>query len=536
MKGKVLGIMMAFGAMGTFGAMAQPVELPEELPGYSIRGFSPNGEWAVSDDGNHAPLIIMNLTTGEEWIYAEEFAPGNGCIMSNTGIMVGYQVEAELPGYWENDVWTLLPLPKNTLMGYSDGISPDGNMIVGAISPSEYTGDFENTMLMPCYWQRQSDGTFSMPIILPHTTRDFTGRKPQEVRALNISTDCKTISGQMLDYFSFVSQPVLYTQDSNGEWSYSLPIDELFHPAGYEFPPFPVEPTPQEYMTEDEKTAYNQAIKNWENAGADYPDAKDYMTPDEYLEYLDAMYVYSEKYQEFDEVFWEVMPLVPNFEFNNLFMTYDGRYLASTDSKVYSIGIDGGIQYQEKIPYLIDLKTNTYKKYQSDLNINLTGIMDGGALLGQTLDFSYRIFNGYILTAGASEFMPIYNFVEGVDPSMAEWMAEKMTHTFDAYNPSDNTFYQDSVLATGVPYANADGSVMGFGQYVFWDDPADAYGYLIGLPAGAKVEQLETALPKDSIIKVYNLQGVKMLETKDAGNLRTLPHGIYIINGKKTAL
>lgn len=37
-------------------------------------------------------------------------------------------------------------------------------------------------------------------------------------------------------------------------------------------------------------------------------------------------------------------------------------------------------------------------------------------------------------------------------------------------------------------------------------------------------------------LKVYNPQGIKVLETKDASELNTLPGGIYIVNGKKVAL
>ena len=52
---------------------------------------------------------------------------------------------------------------------------------------------------------------------------------------------------------------------------------------------------------------------------------------------------------------------------------------------------------------------------------------------------------------------------------------------------------------------------------------------------GAGVESL-VAEPTDGIYKVYNLQGVKVLETKDTNNVNTLPAGIYIVNGKKVIL
>lgn len=51
---------------------------------------------------------------------------------------------------------------------------------------------------------------------------------------------------------------------------------------------------------------------------------------------------------------------------------------------------------------------------------------------------------------------------------------------------------------------------------------------------GAGVDAL---LGEDSsLIKVFNPQGLKILETRDASLVNSLPHGIYIINGKKVKL
>lgn len=44
------------------------------------------------------------------------------------------------------------------------------------------------------------------------------------------------------------------------------------------------------------------------------------------------------------------------------------------------------------------------------------------------------------------------------------------------------------------------------------------------------------AEPEDGVYRVYNLQGVKVLETKDASLLNTLSKGLYILNGKKVML
>ena len=48
----------------------------------------------------------------------------------------------------------------------------------------------------------------------------------------------------------------------------------------------------------------------------------------------------------------------------------------------------------------------------------------------------------------------------------------------------------------------------------------------------AGIEQITTA-PEDGIYRVYNLQGMKVLETPNAYELKNLPKGLYIVNGKK---
>ena len=74
-----------------------------------------------------------------------------------------------------------------------------------------------------------------------------------------------------------------------------------------------------------------------------------------------------------------------------------------------------------------------------------------------------------------------------------------------------------------------------FGNAAFADDPTTGhcnpelvYTYTInGTDALAEIRQA------DEHIAVYNLQGVLVLETDDAADLKTLQNGAYIVNGKK---
>lgn len=57
--------------------------------------------------------------------------------------------------------------------------------------------------------------------------------------------------------------------------------------------------------------------------------------------------------------------------------------------------------------------------------------------------------------------------------------------------------------------------------------------YVINPEAG--VDSL-VAEPENGVYKAYNLQGVKMLETKDPSEINNLPKGFYVVNGKKVVV
>ena len=52
----------------------------------------------------------------------------------------------------------------------------------------------------------------------------------------------------------------------------------------------------------------------------------------------------------------------------------------------------------------------------------------------------------------------------------------------------------------------------------------------IGETNSVKIEKIS------NIYRVYNLQGIKVLETEDPAQLNTLSTGLYIINGKKVLI
>lgn len=546
--------LLALAATMALPVLAQTV--PGEYPGYCFNRLSPNGKWAVSNAGDNAPLVIIDFTTGEEYPYEEVYSNGTGNYISNTGVVVGYEFLTEIASYWQNGEWHPLMPETFTGLSHAQGITPDGTMIVGTMSPKSYAGNNEGLMSVPVFWTLQDDGTYGEPTMLPYPTTDFMGREPMRVTATVVSDDGRTIAGQVMDFSGFVCQPIVFTCDAQGNWSYETYLDELYEPDGITLPPYPGDqgPTPQEFMTEEEKQAYNDALKEWEETTPDdydyYPDYSNYMEADEVEEFEAAARAFNDALFEYYDAVYAWIAQVPIFSYNNVLMTSDGQYYASTDAKTF-VDEAQGIYYSEYVPYLIKIADGSYKAFpQKDgLNVHLSSIGDDTTLLGQVFDSAYLFFNGFALAPGETEFVTLYDFVKGIDPEEGDWMEENMTHDYEAYDTSDWTSYTETTLATGIPFATPDLSLIALGQFNFWGEQGDYmyYGYLLSLPpveagveeirsvgdADLKVLRDGTLLVSGDVkdVTMYSLNGLKAFSTVNpSGSVSTdLPAGIYLV-------
>lgn len=518
-------------------ALAASANDPQIYPGYMFAGVSPDGTYAVSFD--NPATGVMNILTGEALQKPTQtvYGTGAGNFISNDPILVGFSMDNDHASYWKEGKWQQIFPGENSVASYAQGITPDASRIVGFIQNERFSEDYDGLVYVPCYWDLKSDGTYSEPVILPHPNVDLTGRAPQTISANWVSADGNIIGGQIEDYMGYIYQPIIYTCE-NGTWSYSLLADDLFHPAGLTIPPYPgEEPLPSDYMTPDEVEKYNAAFDYWyeHDFGNEEtrPLEKDYMAPGQWEKFTTALKNYIEAFNAFDEVYHKLVQLVPTFEKNNVLMTTDGKYYASTDVKTYVNPEQFTFEYK-KVPYLFNVEADTWTAYKNDdLNIYVTSLADDTTLMGQWNDGEAYI--AYILTPGAKDFVPFLEVMEQQNPSVAEWMKENMTHSYDMFDPEDG-IYETQAVATGTPFATPDMQTIVFGLQNFWEYPnttgyAPYYGYVIN-PGLAGVEAIEVA-PADGLYRVFNFQGVKVLETKDISDLNRLAKGIYIINGKK---
>lgn len=556
---------LLFAAVAMMTVTSLNAQTPQVYPNEAFAGVSPDGKMAVSV--LYEKVAIYDFNNDKTYEYAEGYSAGSGNSISNTGIVVGSNMDPSAC-YWKNGEWHEIASVAGRAMSKADGITPDGTRIVGAVSPGDYDGSFEGLMLTPCYWDVQADGTLSELHSLPYPAKDFAGRTPQYITAVRVSDDGKTIAGQVQDYSGFVCQPIIYRQNADGEWNYELVREDLFHPEGIEVPEDPGEwegenPMPESYMSEEEQAAYDAAMEAHEKTYPEYPEYKDYMSEEEYAAYeadleayyetwegeqpmlesymtedeyaaynsaIDAYYEalnayynnmpqamdylsdeskaayeaalaayneWAEKYEAFIDAFNQLAESVPAFVFNNVLMSPDGKTYATTNEVAYFDPMEWTF-VSETSPYVFNLENSTYKDYHNEnLNLIVSSITNDGTLLAQkTATMEDPTVEAYVLPADADEFVTLYDYFTAANPDLAAWIKENMTHTYTIYgweyDPDLDDYVEvetsGEVIATGIPFANADMSVVVLGVENFWDyseTGIEAYGYV--LPTDYKV-------------------------------------------------
>lgn len=519
-----------------------------------IMGVSPDGRYVVSVVDEQTD--ILDLKENKVYTYSSAtgtyYTPGHGNNFSQQGVMVGSD-NSDIAGYWKDDVWKDLPM---TVDGqcYANAITPDGSRIAGEMTPEELVED--GTMLVPCYWDVNSDGTISDPVVLPYPDVDYSGRAPQYITALYISNDGKRIVGQVRDYAGVICYPITYVQDANGSWNYILPGYELINPDNVVLPEnpgndYPVAPEAADYMDADKKAMYEEDFQDWVDGGyqGDAPDPADYMTSEQVAEYNAAVEAYNKEAEAFNEkitAYYEALDKIfatsPQFDFNNIAAAPDCLTFATT-ALLPDPDADPDAWFPEVLYqlYTFDVPAETYQKFDYNLNLSASQIMADGTILAHNQQVPAE---AYILPAGKGDFMTLYNYYGQKEQQVASWMDENLRHTVDDYN----TGGQIEAMATGYVRCSDDMSVMAGSGYNVWDQTASYYyTYILqGIPAVSDgVEETMTAgaairATSDGVlhltgefnsVEVYDLSGARVFraETPAETVATGLARGIYVV-------
>lgn len=520
-------------------AVFADVPEPKVIEDALISSISPNGNYAVSQGA--AGLRIFNLVTGEEYTQFsgegyEEYYVGDGNCVSDNGIVVGSSPESPYPYYWKDGKWRALRIPSYAhTSNYAQAISADGSRMCGTLRIAGMGGDDDELMVAPCVWNAVGEG-YGMPVILPHPEFDYSGRIPQYITAIDMSSDGKVIVGQIRDAQGILNYPIIYREDESGEWSYEIPHEELINPDKLEIVPFPgdgpVMPQFETFMTPEEIDAYNVAYAEYVSSGSTIPCPEywEYMTVDEIAaynkaadEYNKEAEAYNKKFEAWAEFILGVADASPDYAFNQVRISADGNTIGCTVQVVGDMDPMTGFPSVENSVWMFDLTSGKITKYEKNGDLNIFYVANDGVGIGTTS--AGTVSDSYILQNG--DAIDIITWMNSKEPAYASWIKDNMTFPYEQMVYDEATgnyeFVYGETLMTGRATATPDFSVISLSVQNVWDGMDDGIAYVFDLKSvGSGVDAVRPATEENTI---YDLSGRKLRNASAPG--------IYIINGEK---
>lgn len=529
----------------------------QEIPNFYVMGISPNGQYAVSVDWTR--MIIRDLPSGQEWSFesseSEEYSCGNGNSVSDNGIVVGSQTPDMDGSYFKDGEWHTIFSCTGFNIANLNGITADGSRICGAVTNLDNTLGYDGTTLVPMYIDALGDG-FGDVVMLPRPETDFVGHLPIYITALQISEDGHTIYGQVMDYSGAIVYPIIYKEDADGKWDYSLPTEHLLNPSGLELPELgehPVAPDPTDYMTDEAKAEYELAMQEFIDSGYDpdlYPNAADYLTIDQLEaynndvdEYNAEAEIYNQQLEAYYEVWDQILEESTTFVFNSGTLSPDGTKLSLTIEKP-------GLSFWDPSSYcpaVLDITTGELKEYKVEgVNLIAGTITDDGAMVASN-PIRDGVVEAYILTPDADRMISLYQYFQWNAPATAAWMDQHMRHDIETYDMETwEPYILPNVLITGVAYGSRDLSTLAFGAQTIWEAEDPTYSYVINnssssVSSAADVDEINVKAQNGGVllisgkvenIEIYSINGSLVYSTvAPASVVEThLQSGVYLVH------
>lgn len=484
--------------------------------------ISSNGEWIVgfSVEGG---TVAYNHVSGEA-IYYPSADYGRGHVVADNGWIVGGQMidfeNSRALVMMDGETFTPGVFPAG-VSGNIHSITPDASRICGVVG-----GGSRGYTNVPYYCDIDSEGNFSELHYLPFPEKDLFGSRPQYCSATWISADGKTIAGQVVDSRGFFVYPIIYTQVNDDKWECSLPSESVFNPEGLPVPEpvqemeemYPDVPYPdlENFMTPEE-------YQNYLDNGSPWDELEYYMSPDEYVRYVAAynLYLetqeeYQELYEQYDIQYWAIVDSSLNFVRNAMALSADGKWLAS--SSQYDDLSDPEYPVGYYYPYICDLSSGEWTRFGGDKENYITDqVLEGGLTIVNSLGNEGQPASTYLFDPKKNEFISLLDYLKETNPEYANWFSSNLNDITGQASFSEDM----TVLAGGV-----DGYALNKDMYLSY--------VLNDLTSG--IESIENEPTFEGIYRVFNLQGQKVMETKEENLLRSLPAGLYIINDKKVVV
>ena len=535
---------------GTMAYAQETAEVGHVYQGVTYNNCSPNGKWLVANQ--ETSVYIYDVATGTNYDFADEtytkvYFAGYGHSVTNNGMVCGMAQESaeSNAAYFKDGAWVVLPQLSGVKTGFNsaNACTPDGSVICGSLgSEGADMSTSDRLMLYPVVWTLNADGEYVCQE-LPHPTKDFTGRVPQYVTAMDISADGNTIVGQVVDYSGFYIVPILYTRNAEGAWSYQLLAEDQVYDKEKaaklpEWVEQPVQPRAEDYMSAADVDAYNTAVKKYNDAYQRYlagdikeedlpamPDKEFYISDEaQAAAYAAAVEKYNEDnaawyaaYEAFDEALTEATT-GKNFEFNSIHITPNGKYIL-TDLKEPDPDPDPMAWFPESIytNCVFDLTKVDTPMLTTSSNMLSTGIVDNGFFVVAAPKSDYAR-SSYVATPGSNHLTPIIDWCKASGNAVAgDYINSEMR--FKAINyvwNEDNEMYDEVTvgdsLITGTGIFSADGKT-----FVSWLQDPSTYEYVtytVSLENSVLngIQSVKHSATEQNVLRreYYNVQGQRI--------------------------
>lgn len=474
--------------------------------------------WNISQDGKWITggvdeCRIYNFETKELYIYPN--CTGTG--ITNNGVVAGRSSSG--PSLFSKG--EIIPI--KGLSGSISDISASGNRVCGRMNGRNIRG--------PYCCDIDENGNCGEPVGLPYPELDLFGCKPQFINVLKISEEGKTIGGFIQDWRGMYAYPIIWQEDENGEWNYSLPGEYLFNPNHLEIPPNPWLDEPRypeatDFMYPESRALFEESLSNAIMGLEEYPNPLEYMTVEQEQAYRDAVDSYNEWYygreeaiKEYVEIYRTIVSSSVEFTLNDIALNPNGKSFIS--SGIYFEEDEKGQLRDHYGFFLFDLENreNNYGVPTDNFDMIPMQLLPDNTMVGSMpIRFTPQT---YLVLPGSKEFITVNEYLSEKNPPYADWIDANLKEGHAGYGKfsADRSVFIGSML----PDDCFDYDKVAGGYYAF------TYAFNIG---ESGVETLP-APTENEYYKVYNLQGVNVLNTRDYEKVKELPKDIYIINGKK---
>lgn len=181
----VMSLFAVLNSMALFSQQTQAMAYPlTEDDGTFIRKVSDNGMWAVgycSEGDQYTRATLWDFST----FASRKIDQGQQCgafdVSDDGSVVVGSY--NDMPAFWHNEAWTILPMPIENGLGWVSSVTPDGSDMVGRVFTPSYGRCYT------CHWH---DGELQE---VHHDDVDRTGMNAYFNELNDISADGNTILG-----------------------------------------------------------------------------------------------------------------------------------------------------------------------------------------------------------------------------------------------------------------------------------------------------------------------------------------------------